>query len=134
MSYLRNGCALLCVIFLIGVPLSALAQDVAAPNAEEQVELAPGESEDISTEDGYASESLSPEEENQELADQDVECCPRRTYRLDAGLLCLSSLYDRAWLGDVLWWPGKEEEYCFGVDAMFVPNGADECCMGYLWI
>ena len=72
MSYLRNGCALLCVIFLIGVPLSALAQDVAAPNAEEQVELAPGESEDISTEDGYASESLSPEEENQELADQEV--------------------------------------------------------------
>ena len=59
----RIARGILCVLFLAGLPMSSWAEDV-APAAEQNVELAPGESADVSTEEQYESTGLSPEEES----------------------------------------------------------------------
>ena len=65
----RIARGILCVLFLAGLPMASWAEDV-APAAEQNVELAPGESADVSTEEQYESTGLSPEEASPELAAQ----------------------------------------------------------------
>ena len=61
MSYLKYGYVFLCVIFLVGLPLTSWSQD-AVPEGEPTLELAEGESENVSTEEAYEVEDQSPEE------------------------------------------------------------------------
>ena len=61
MSYLKYGYALLCAMFLLGSPLVGWADD-AAPEGEPQLELAEGESADVSTEANYEIDALSTDE------------------------------------------------------------------------
>ena len=61
MSYLKYGYALLCAMFLLGSPLAGWADD-AAPEGEPQLELAEGESADVSTEANYEIDALSTDE------------------------------------------------------------------------
>ena len=65
----RIARGILCVLFLAGLPMASWAEDV-APAAEQNVELAPGESADVSTEEQYEDATLSPEEASPELAAQ----------------------------------------------------------------
>ena len=65
----RIARGILCVLFLAGLPMASWAEDV-APAAEQNVELAPGESADVSTEEQYEDVTLSPEEASPELAAQ----------------------------------------------------------------
>ena len=65
----RIARGILCVLFLAGLPMATWAEDV-APAAEQDVELAPGESADVSTEEQYEDVTLSPEEASPELAAQ----------------------------------------------------------------
>ena len=65
----RIARGILCVLFLAGLPMATWAEDV-APAAEQNVELAPGESADVSTEEQYEDVTLSPEEASPELAAQ----------------------------------------------------------------
>ena len=61
MSYLKYGYVFLCIIFLVGLPLTSWSQD-AVPEGEPTLELAEGESENVSTEEAYEVEDQSPEE------------------------------------------------------------------------
>lgn len=61
MSYLKCGYALLCSLCFLVSPLTGWADD-AAPEGNQQVELAEGESENISTEEVYEKGVQSPEE------------------------------------------------------------------------
>ena len=65
----RIARGILCVLFLAGLPMASWAEDV-APAAEQNVELAPGESADVSTEEQYEDVTLSPEEASPESAAQ----------------------------------------------------------------
>ena len=61
MSYLRCWCALLCAMFLLVVPLAGWAEDTEVQD-EQPLELAEGESEEISTEQASELTAQSPEE------------------------------------------------------------------------
>ena len=72
MSYLKYGYVFLCVIFLVGLPLTSWSQD-AVPEGEPTLELAEGESENVSTEEAYEGEVLNPEDLDPEAAQDEHE-------------------------------------------------------------
>ena len=100
------------------------------------VELAPGESADVSTEEQYEDVTLSPEEASPELAAQ-LELSDAVAAAANAGhngwmLVCCALVLFMTAPGLALFYGGlvRKKNVVSVFDAVFIPDGFDECCLG----